>query len=267
MLSALKKIFFTCIILFLFILSSPYTVSAQSSGSVQGAASLGVARVVEAKDKNIKDGSIVSSSPQGATFSTVPYDAQILGIVARDAGIIMNTAGGGNTVPVISTGTVYVLVANKEGPIKKGDYITSSTLPGIGVKSDKAGYVIGRALEDYINSDPTKVGKIAIDLELHYINTRPTFPGAISDILKIAFLPTKDSPAAIFKYIVAAGVIIASFVLGFLSFGRTAAKGVEALGRNPAAGKIIHLGIIFNVGIVVVIVLAGLTVSFLILRL
>jgi F0F1-type ATP synthase membrane subunit c/vacuolar-type H+-ATPase subunit K len=262
-----KQVLLTFILFSFLVLSSPSLILAQNSGSVQGAASLGVARVVEAKDKNIKDGSLVSSSQQGATLSTVPYDAQILGVVARDAGIIMNTAGGGNTVPVISNGTVYVLVATKEGPIKKGDYITSSTLPGVGVKALKEGYVIGRALEDYTNSNPTKVDKIAVDLELHYINTRPTFPGALSDILKIAFLPTKDSPAAIFKYIVAAGVIIASFVLGFLSFGRTAAKGVEALGRNPAAGKIIHLGIIFNVGIVVVIVLAGLTVSFLILRL
>ncbi len=52
-----------------------------------------------------------------------------------------------------------------------------------------------------------------------------------------------------------------------MTFGRTAAKGVEAMGRNPSASKIISLGIIFNVGIVVVIVLAGLSVAFMILRL
>jgi F0F1-type ATP synthase membrane subunit c/vacuolar-type H+-ATPase subunit K len=62
-------------------------------------------------------------------------------------------------------------------------------------------------------------------------------------------------------------VVLGSMILGFLSFGRAAAKGVEALGRNPAASRIIHLGIIFNVAIVVAIALAGLAVAFLILRL
>ena len=102
---------------------------------------------------------------------------------------------------------------------------------------------------------------------MHYFNAKPTLAGALSDIFKIALLPTKEGPSAIFKYIVAAAVVLGSLVLGFMSFGRTAAKGVEALGRNPAASKIIHLGIIFNVAIVAVIGLIGLTVAFLILRL
>ena len=111
------------------------------------------------------------------------------------------------------------------------------------------------------------IDKIAADVNLHYFNSKPTFPGSLSDILKIVLLPTREGPTAIFKYIVAALVLISSIILGFMSFGRTAAKGVEALGRNPAASKIIHLGIIFNVAIVVIIILAGLTVAFLILRL
>jgi F0F1-type ATP synthase membrane subunit c/vacuolar-type H+-ATPase subunit K len=56
-------------------------------------------------------------------------------------------------------------------------------------------------------------------------------------------------------------------VLGYFSFGRAAAKGVEALGRNPSASRVIHMGIIFNVAIVVAIALAGLGVAFLIIRL
>jgi F0F1-type ATP synthase membrane subunit c/vacuolar-type H+-ATPase subunit K len=83
----------------------------------------------------------------------------------------------------------------------------------------------------------------------------------------VAILPTKDSPTPIFKYIVAALVVIVSFVLTFMTFGRTAAKGVEALGRNPAASGLINLGIIFNISISVAITLVGLIVAFLILRL
>ena len=238
-----------------------------AQANVQGEASIGVARIVETKEKNVKDGAIMSSSQDGVILSKIPYDSQVAGIVARDAAILLSTSDNPNNVPLISIGRVYVQVSSREGAIKKGDLVTTSTIPGVAVKAMKSGYVLGTALEEYSIKDTKKTGLIAVDLDLHYFNTKPTFLGSLTDILKFALLPNKEGPTPIFKYIVAAVVVLASFGLAFISFGRTAAKGVEALGRNPAASKIIHLGIIFNVGIVVVIVLAGLTVAFLILRL
>lgn len=258
--------FLLFILLFSSLAQTAYAQSAAQS-SAEGAATLGVARMVETKDKNVKDGSVLSASEKEAILSVVPYDGHVIGVVSRDAAIILSTKSSANGIPTISVGTVYVLVSAQNGAIKKGDQITTSTIPGVAIKATKDGYVLGTALEDSSVTDPKQVDKIAVDLDLHYFNSKPTFPGSLSDIFKLALLPTKDSPTPLFKYIVAAIVVLGSFVLGFLSFGRTAAKGVEALGRNPAASKIIHLGIIFNVGIVVVIVLAGLTVAFLILRL
>ncbi len=246
---------------------TPQANTKDSAPSVEGLATLGVAKMVDTKQKDLKDGSILSSSENGAVLSTIPYDSQVIGIVSRDAGVIVNTTNNINGVPVIADGSVYVLVSTKNGNIKKGDYLTSSTIPGVGVKAVNEGYVLGTALEDYVNPDPKKIDKIAVTLNLHYFNSKPTLQGTLSDILKLALLPTKDAPTPIFKYIVAALVVLGSFTFGFLTFGRTAAKGVEALGRNPAASSMIHLGIIFNVTIVVAIVGAGLVVAFLILRL
>ncbi len=243
------------------------TAAQNTSTAVEGAATLGVAHIVEVANNNIPDGSILSSSKQGAVLSTIPYDSQVLGIVSRDAAIILDTTGEKNGVPVISVGTVYILVSTQQGSIKKGDTLTTSTIPGVAVKAVKDGYVLGEALEDYTNPNIKQVDKMAVNLELHYFNSKPTLAGTLSDILKLVVLPTQEGPGPIFKYLVAAGVVLASLALGFLSFGRTAAKGVEALGRNPAAGRIIQLGIIFNVTIVVVIVAAGLIIGFLILRL
>ena len=45
--------------------------------TTEGAASLGVAQVVELAQKNVKDGSIVSSSRQGVVLSNIPYDPQV----------------------------------------------------------------------------------------------------------------------------------------------------------------------------------------------
>lgn len=272
--NVIKSLFVFIVCIFLLRVSIP-SVSAQTtpqgstgtSQAVDGAATLGVAMMVTVKDLNIKDGSILSSTDKGAVLSATPYDSQVIGVVSRDAGIILSSPDGGNDVPVISNGTVYVLVSTQQGPIKKQDVIATSTIPGVGVSAAKSGYVLGYALEDYTNPDPKKIGKIAVNLSLHYYNSKSTFFGTLTDIFKIAILPTKDSPAPIFKYIVAATVVLGSFALGFVSFGRTAAKGVEALGRNPSASAVIHLGIILNVGIVITIILVGLTVAFLILRL
>ena len=269
--STLKRVItFLSIIAFLASFLVPFSFAQttdNTSPNDAASAGIGVARMVEAKSKDFKDGNVVSSSPGGAVLTTVPYDSQILGVIVRNAGITLSSQGVKNGIPVISDGTVYVLVSSQQGTIKSGDQLTSSTIPGVAVKATKSGYVLGSALEDYTISDPKKTGLIAATLNLHYYNSKPTFVGTLTDILKIAVLPTKDAPAPIFKYIVAALVVLGSLTLGFISFGRTAAKGVEALGRNPSASAVIHLGIIFNVSIVIIIAGAGLLVAFLILRL
>lgn len=273
LLSPTKKTTAIAAVFLLLFFGTVLKISAQSGDEIKNFkssgsdASLGVARLVEISDKDVKDGNIISSSENGAVLSSIPYDGHVLGIVARDAAIVINSSGISEGVPVISNGQVYVLVSTKEGSIKKGDLLTTTNIPGVGVKAVKSGYVIGTALEEYSDADPEKVDKIVVDLDLHYFNSKPTFPGSLTDIFKIALLPTKEGPSPIFKYIIAAMVVLGSFVFGFMTFGRTAAKGVEALGRNPAAKRTIYLGIIFNVSIVVVIILVGLAVAVLILRL
>ena len=265
----------TLVILLLFFfgisnLSFAFAATTQDpAAAVEGTATMGLAKVVETNLTNIAGGSVVSLSPtgKGAVLSTTPYDPQIMGVVSRDAAILIDTTTGKNGVPVISDGIVYILVSTQQGNISQGDLITSSTIPGVAVKATKSGYVLGEALEDYDNPNANQTDLIAADLNLHYFNSKPTLLGSLTDLLKYALLPTKDSPSPIWKYLVAAAVVLASFVLAYMTFGRTAAKGIEALGRNPSASRIIHLGIIFNVSIVVIIVLAGLTVAFLILRL
>lgn len=260
-------LFFSLSLLFSFSPAETFAQTPPASSQDVAAASIGVAHMVVVKDKLVKDGTILSNTVKGAAPSTTPYDSQVLGVVSRNAGIILSTTDDENSVPVISEGSVYVLVSSKNGNIKKGDLITTSTIPGVAVRADSTGYILGAAMEDYTSNNATQIGKIAVNLSLHYFNSKSSLAGTLTDILKFALLPSKDSPAAIFKYIVAALVVLGSFVLGFISFGRTAAKGVEALGRNPSASAVIHLGIIFNVVIVVAIIIAGIAVAFLILRL
>jgi hypothetical protein len=255
------------VLLLFFAIRSPIPVFAQTAPSPSGKVTLGVSRTVNIEDPNAQEGSIVSASDHGAILSDLPYDSQVMGVISNNAAIVLTENPSINSKAIVSDGIASVLVSSKTGAIKSGDLITTSTIPGVGEKALQSGYVLGTALEDYTSSDPTKSGKIRVDLNLHYFNSKPVFPGSLTDILKLALLSTKEGPNAFFKYFLAGAVSIASIVLGFMSFARTAAKGVEALGRNPAASRIIHLGIILNISITVVIVSAGLFIGFLILRL
>src|SRR4051812_5920333 len=78
--------------------------TSQNSSGVEGAATLGVARIVETKEKDLKDGSVLSSSDKGIILSTMEYDPQVIGVVARDAAIVLNSTDESNSVPVISVG-------------------------------------------------------------------------------------------------------------------------------------------------------------------
>jgi hypothetical protein len=210
-----KKLF---VISFILVSVSFVLIQGADAQNASGDVSLGVARFVEVKAKDVKDGTIISSSPTGAIPSNTAYDPQVIGIVARDAAILINNQNSPNDLPVIANGQVYLLVSSKNGNIKKGDLLATSTMPGVAVKAVTAGYVLGSALEDYANPNPSKIDKIVVDLNLHYFNAKPTLAGTLSDIFKIALLPTKYSPTAIFKYIAAAAVVFGSFVLGFISF-------------------------------------------------
>ena len=149
------------------------------------------------------------------------------------------------------------------GNIKKNDYITSSTTPGVGIKATANGYVLGTALEDYSSND---TGTIFVNVNPH-INTslNTTKSRNIYDILKNARQSASLSPLEALRYVVAGIIALLAFVLGFAYFGKVAQKGVEAIGRKPLAGMVIESSVILNVLLTALIIIVGLGVAYLIL--
>ena len=133
------------------------------------------------------------------------------------------------------------------------------------MKANKSGYIIGTATEAY--SGPKEgEGLITVALNVRYESAQVTFLGNLSDIFQLSSLATYEQPLTVFKYFIATGIIFVSFFLGFFIFSRISAKGIEALGRNPLAGKLIAMGIGLNVLITIAVVAAGLILSLFILR-
>jgi hypothetical protein len=228
--------------------------------------SLGIANYFTIQG-NVKDGDIVTFTNKGYFPSKASYDPSVIGVVTSNPAVSLSIQGSGkNSYPVSSAGNVEVNVSNVNGNIKKGDLITTSDINGVGMRATKTGYVIGTAMSDFVG-EKNEVGQINVALNLHYAYSGSKAVSSLKDILNLSLLATYESPSAVFKYVVAGIVIILSALLGFLSFGRTANTGVEALGRNPLAGKMIQLGIIINVVVTVAIIGAGMLIAIFIIRL
>jgi hypothetical protein len=108
----------------------------------------------------IVPGSVMAIDPDrpGALrIARTPYDRRVAGVVsgANDyrPGITLNAGSAApNRVTVTLTGTVYCLASNANGPVRAGDLLTSSSVPGHAMRAGDGeaarGAVLGKALED-----------------------------------------------------------------------------------------------------------------------
>lgn len=225
----------------------------------------GLAIQIPIVDKNARDGDIIAATSKGYKLTNYAYDPSIYGVVSEKPAILLKEILPNKETPVITSGKAFVRVSTVGGPIKKNEFITSSKIPGVGQKADVNGFVLGLALEDYNNSNPNAIGKIFVSINPHYnaafIATRTNL---IESIKIVAGAPLL-SPLTTLRYLLAAVIAMASFVLGFIYFGRIARTGIEALGRNPLAARIIQLGIVLNVALTAIIILIGVGIAYLIL--
>jgi F0F1-type ATP synthase membrane subunit c/vacuolar-type H+-ATPase subunit K len=72
-------------------------------------------------------------------------------------------------------------------------------------------------------------------------------------------------PIESLRYLLAIAMVLIAFTLGMIYFGRSSRAGIEAIGRNPLAKKVIQLTVFMNIILTVVIVLVGLGIAYLIL--
>ena len=75
--------------------------------------------------------------------------------------------GSGKPVIVGLAGRVPVKVSTKNGDIKPGDYITTSDIPGIGMKATEPGRVIGKALTGLSGESE---GRVAVFIQNTYFD-------------------------------------------------------------------------------------------------
>lgn len=125
-------------------------------------------------DGNPQEGMLIVVNPNkkdGYIVSKNSYSEQLIGVYSENPTLTLNNPKSG--IPVALAGRVPVLVTANNGPIKVGDYLTSSNIPGVAMKADKSCFVIGMALEPY--NDTTKEGKILCLIQPGWYNHNVTF--------------------------------------------------------------------------------------------
>ena len=250
-----KRLFFITAV-FLFFSLSAQAVTEFSSG---------IAVSIPINDSQIQDGDIVISTDKGYQIAAIEYDPTIFGIVTLKPAVSFESTNP-NAFSVITNGKSYVRVSTANGSIKKGDYITSSKVKGVGQRVTNTGFIIGTALESFQSTKPKEIGKILVAVNPRY-NTAVTFSRAINLFTNIKSAAASPflSPLTSLRYLFAVVITAISFGFSFWYFGRFGKTGIEALGRNPLAAKTITASIVANILLTIVVFGAGLFLAYLIL--
>ncbi len=97
----------------------------------------------------------VAAIDENVIRSTSAYQTSIVGIVSTEPGFIAGDFTT-STYPIALAGRVPTKVTNTNGAIEIGDPITTSDIPGVGMKATQAGPIVGYALE-YSNSSMDEI--------------------------------------------------------------------------------------------------------------
>ncbi len=244
-----------CLLFFLFL--SP-VVSAQDLGQ-------GMALTIKLSEKGVKDGSIVSVTTKGYKLSTTPYDPYIFGVVTLDPALYLQDEALADGLPILTAGRAGILVSTMNGPIKKGDFVTSSDVAGVGQKATENGTVIGISEDDYTEKDPKKYGKVFTTFSPHFAQISDSVTHNVFRAAQLGAMAAFQTPLGSLRYIIAGLIVLLSFFFGFRFFGRVSRSGVEAMGRNPLASKSIMISVILNTLITIFVMLFGVVIAYFIL--
>ncbi len=234
-------------------------------------------------DEKLQRGMLVTLNKDDQTKIEAVTDknlAKLKGVVA-DSNDSPVTLGGQGNIFVATTGIYEVLVSNENGKIKSGDYVSVSSLSGIGMKAnDTQSVILGRATIDFdgggdsvaktevSNGTTVSFGRITVDIG---IGNNPLLKPPLKESVPNAIEEVANELAG--KSVSAARVYLAITILLITAgvAGTTLFSGVRstiiAVGRNPLSKGTIYKGLIQVVVISLIIFITGLFAVYLLVKL
>jgi F0F1-type ATP synthase membrane subunit c/vacuolar-type H+-ATPase subunit K len=244
----------------LFLVSFYLPVGASSSDLTSSGVGLTIPITGEAET-----GDIICAYRDGFSLCNQEYDLFIYGVISDTPAISLTDDEIENPRTVVSAGITRVKVSGVNGAINEGDYVTSSNVSGVGQLAAKSGSVLGKAMQDFDPSSPDDTEIIQVVIGVKVVTGISGSRSNLMDFLREGMTVPVFEPVDSLRYLLAILIVLTGFTLGIVYFGRMSTKGVEAVGRNPVAKRVIQFNILLSVVLTIVIIGVGLAIAYLIL--
>jgi len=240
-----------------------------------------------ATNATIRQGMIVGLQRSDTTkVELVTRDtvADTLGVAvsASDAALALTGRTSTAQVYVATSGRYNVLVSNQNGGISVGDYISISSLNGIGMKADSGeAIILGRAAADFtgtsnvvstttlkgVSGDTVSIGSIPVDINVGGNPDLGHGSGNLPGFLQVAGNTIASKPVSAPRvYLSLAVLLVTALIAGGLLYSGVRGS-IISIGRNPLARKSITRGLIQVVLTSIIVLILGLFAVYLLLRL
>ncbi|HEY1835604.1 MAG TPA: hypothetical protein VGG13_02160 [Candidatus Saccharimonadales bacterium] len=258
---------------------------------------LGVAKVASAQavvqsygsDSSLTPGMIVqldTKDPSKVAPATQGTIDRIHGVVVspNDAPVSLQNSTTTQQYYIATDGTYQALVSDQNGPIYKGDYVTVSSLAGVGMKaSNSQTVVLGKALNNFDGSANVQgtstltatggqkttvhLGQIGIDISIaHNPLYQPSVKNAAEDALQKFGESVAHKPVSLTHVYISIGVLLASIGVSSVMLITGVRTSLAAVGRNPLARSHILRGLIQITFTSLIIFLIGVFAVYLLLK-
>src|SRR3989344_3017634 len=254
----LKFVFSILLIFFFISLNFEAKINAQITSS-------GIATTAPINDDQAQNGDIICLYSDGVRRCEIFQDPAMYGVISDLPAASLEDKDVKNSRLVITSGIAEVRVFSANGFVKEGNFVTSSETQGVAQLSNRNGYVLGTALENYESTDPNAIGKIQIIVNIHPAIGLTGSRGNLIKFIREGMTVPIFEPLESLRYLLAVLMILLSFSLGMIYFGKSSRTGIEAIGRNPLARRVIQFTVVLNIMLTIVIILVGLGIAYLIL--
>lgn len=227
-----------------------------------------------------------SKDPTKVVPLTAQTAAQMQGVVvaANDAAVTLGSDNNSGQVFVATYGHFDVLVSNQNGAIKVGDYITASSLAGVGMKADgDQTIILGRATGSFDGTGNVQgstvvtdegghkvavsFGRISVDISIAHNPLHQQIDNNLPGFLKRATQFIANKPVSSSRvYLSLVVLLICAIIAGSLLYAGIK-SGLAAIGRNPLAKQSITRNLFQVILTSLIIFVVGLFGAYLLLRL
>lgn len=207
-----------------------------------------------------------SSQPHAVKATPANDEGSMFGVVIDPSDAPLTLSGNGQQVFVATSGIYSVLVSAVSGPIKAGDYISLSSLNGIGAKATLLqSTIVGQAESGFdgssnviSNNNGQAIGRIYVNLAVgkNPIESSAPLPAFLTRFA----VGLADKPEPAVRIYVALIIFVVTFIAAITILWSGIRSSLVSLGRNPLSRHVILSGlykVIFTTLCVFAIGLAG----------